>query len=290
MASSMSLAFAQADGPALDIAVGLVLIPRKPAPVDGTVREALRDFDWGQVDAISRRLARRYRCHYADAEDAVYDTVAHLLDRRRELFREPQELLAPLSCLARYRLIDRRRSSGSVKSVEALYELAEDAPFVGAQRCLPPSLDVQQEQRVPLPGPGESWTETQIISAFQQFRDYHGRPPRVTECLSRHQLPSPSTIYRRFGSFADAVLAAGMVPDTLGKRRQKWTPVEAATACLAFKERNGYWPGAGDCKRLGSGLPSSSVMIRCFGSTQPAFVQIGSEMILAGVDSKQPPR
>jgi hypothetical protein len=87
-------------------------------------------------------------------------------------------------------------------------------------------------------------------------------------------------IYREFGNLAKALLEAGMTPDSLGLRTKRWSATEAARSCLSFRRRHGYWPGWADIKRRPGELPSTKVMIRYFGSTRSAEVQLGAEAIL----------
>jgi DNA-directed RNA polymerase specialized sigma24 family protein len=281
MARSLAAAFAAVEGPTLDAIRGLLTKPRKHAPTPANVEAALRGFDITRVRRIARQLSRRYYCDLADGEDAVQDALTWLWVKRPELFCvDPDTWRGLLYCLARYRLMelkDRRRPA----SIQGLAEKAGDGPFVNARPCVPPSLDVTETRYEAPPGPGEEWRESQILGAFQRFRDYHGRPPRARECRPIHGLPSLSVVYRHFPSFGQAVLAAGMVPESLGQRRRRWTPVEAAETCTSFKRRNGYWPNWSDIRRNPGELPNAKAMVRFFGGTRSAEIQLGSEAILA---------
>ena len=282
MAASLAAALAKVEGPEFDRIVGLTLPPRRHAPVDDEVKAAFAGFDQQHFRRIVRLLAGRHRSHPAVAEDAVQETLLYLFERHPDRFREdPESWLGLLYSLARYRLIESQAGDGRTESIEALREAAGDAPFAGARPCVPPSLDAEEDSRyAPRPRRGEAWSGTQVIGALQRFRDYHGRPPRAAECRSIHGLPGIATINRHFGSLHDAVLAAGMVPDTLGRRRKPWGPVEAAKTCRSFRRRNGHWPGWSDVRRSAGHLPGESTMVRFFGSTKPGEVQQGDEAIL----------
>jgi DNA-directed RNA polymerase specialized sigma24 family protein len=284
MAVSFAAAIAEIEGPEFDLVVGYAIPPREHAPTDDEIKAAFERFDYRQVRRIARQLSSRCRRHQADAEDAVHETLVDLLVKRPDLYRQdPKEWLGLLYAVSRFRLADIRVSSRRTESIEGLREMAGDAPFSGARPCLPPSLDADEESKyAPPPAQGEAWNSTQIIGALQRFRDYYGRPPKAKECNSFQMLPSSPTVRRRFGDFANAVLAAGMVPDTFGQRRKRWSAIEAARACLAFRRRHGRWPDWADLKRNLGDLPGREVMIRFFGGTRPAEVQQGTEAILAG--------
>jgi DNA-directed RNA polymerase specialized sigma24 family protein len=284
MAASFAAAFAQVEGPEFDRAVGYFIPPRKHAPVDGKVIAALRGFDSSHFDRIIQMLGRRYRCHEAYAEDAVQDTLLDLFDKRPGLFRsDPMGWLGLLYSASRFRLVDDRALSGRTQSIEGLRDSVGDRVLAAARPCVPLSPASDDEARyAPLPLRGEAWTRTQIVGALQRFGEYYGHPPKAVECRSVHQLPSHATICRHFGSLANALLAAGMVPETIGRRRRRWSAIEAARACLFFRRRNGRWPDWSDVRRSRGELPGTAVMNRFFGGTRSAQVQIGAESILSG--------
>ena len=117
------------------------------------------------------------------------------------------------------------------------------------------------------------------MGALQRFHDQHGRPPRAKECRLTQGLPSTATLAKKFGSFSVALQAAGMAAPTVGMRRQRWTAIEAAKACWSFRWRHNRWPDAIDVQRSPGVLPGRNVMIRFFGSTHAAEVQLGVESI-----------
>ncbi|MBK5219779.1 MAG: hypothetical protein JJE35_08335 [Thermoleophilia bacterium] len=286
MARTLAAALAEVEGPEFDAIVGYTAKRPEPAPVDKEVAAVFAKFDYRAVRRIARMLASRYRCHPTHAEDAAHDALVDLLAKRPELFREdPERWMGLLHEVTRFRLIDIKAGQGQTASTEALTELAGDAPFEEAHPCIPASHDADGEAKYASPPRiGEEWNRSQIIGALQRFRDYFGRPPRTGECKALNGLPSSTAIYRHFASFSDALLEAGMVPDAPQRRRRAWKPLEAAKACSAFRRRNGHWPSWADVKRRPGELPSTSVMIRCFGSTRSAEVQQGVEAILADTE------
>jgi hypothetical protein len=284
MAQTFAAAISEVEGPEFDAAVGYTVKQPAPAPVDEEIAAAFAGLDFAPFRRIVRRLSWRYRCHSADAEDAVQDALLDLLVKRPDLFREePEGWMGLLYETARYRLIGIKSGQGQVASIEALAELAGDAPFGTARLCVAASHDGDIEAKyVRPPSYGEEWNPSRIIGALQRFRDYFGRPPKSAECKALNGLPSTNTIYKHFASLADAILAAGMVSETFPRRRSAWRPLEAAEVCHAFRRRNGYWPSWADARRRPGELPGSSVMIRCFGGTRSHDVQRGVEAILAG--------
>jgi hypothetical protein len=280
MAATVAAALAKVEGDELDRMVYSGPEIRR-SPPDEELKMAFDGFSYRRLIGEMRHLARSRRCDLADVEDAVQEEFTVLMERRRRLFSESTERWTKLLMRrASYRLLENCVGSRPI-STAALEEAGGDATLAGARPCLPPSLQADEDAKYgPLPAPGEFWTSMQVIGAFQRFRDYHGRPPRSCECRAAHRLPCYSTVRRHFGSFDDAVLAAGMIPPGLGRRRRRWSPVEAAHACRSFRRRHGFWPNWADLHRYPGTLPSNSTMIRCFGSTRPAEVERVAEAIL----------
>jgi len=289
MASSLAAAFAEVEGPELDRIVysGPQIAWGLP---DGELEEAFAEFDYNRLLRGARQLARTRRCDLADAEDAVHEELIAFMERRPWLFRKgPERWVGLLLRRASFRLLQSRAPQHPA-SIAALEASGGDAALANARSCIPVTQGANEDARyASLPLPGERWTSIQVIAAFQRFRDYHGRPPRVSDCRAANRLPCHSTIRRHFDSFEDAVLAAGMIPVDFGRRRRRWSPVEAALACRSFRRKHGDWPNWSDLQRYAGVLPSSSVMIRCFGSTRPGEVRRVAEAILQHVDAAPTP-
>lgn len=282
MAASLAAAIKEVEGPEFDLIVGYSIPPREHALTEEAIRAAFEEFDYRHVRRIARRLSAHHRCHETHAEDAVHDALLALLVRRPDLYRkDPTGWLGLLHSTSHFRLLRIKFPAQRTESIEGLAESARDTALNAARPCVPPLTDSSEESRyAPLPERGEGWNRTQIIGAIQRFRDYHGHPPRASDCRALNRLPSSATINRHFGDFASAILAAGMVPDTLGRRKKSWSAIEAARACRAFRKRHGYWPNWADARRNPGDLPGRGAMMRFFGSTQPSEVQLGAEAIL----------
>lgn len=285
MARTFAEALAAVEGAEFDAAVGYTVRRPAPRPVEEEVASAFRGFDYGEILRIERMLVSRHHCHLADAEEAVHEVLEELLGKRPDLYRErPESWLGLLYKLARFRILDRRTARSRVASIEELFELAGDAPFEKARPCVAAARADEDARYAAPPINGERWSPERIVGALQRFRDRTGRPPKAAECTALNGLPSPSVIYRHFGSLANGILAAGMVPEAVPRSRARWVPIEVAEVCRSFRLRNGHWPSAVDVKRRPGELPSTTAMIRCFGGTRSIDVQLGAEAILAGTE------
>jgi Homing endonuclease associated repeat len=281
MAPTIRAAFAAVEGSALDATLGLTIRPQAGTPVEPAIATAFAGIDSSFYARLGRKLAARDRCHPEDAEEALQDTLLDLLVRKRELFRrDPRNWVGLLYVNAHYRLLAIKGRRSPLASIEVLDETAGDRWLVSAAPCLPetPARAPNCRHLLP-PRRGETWSPAQIVGSFQRFSDYHGRPPKSQDCMTRNGLPSGQTIRRHFASFGEALHAAGFVPASAG-RRAPWSPRTAAEACLAFKRRHGHWPGGSDAERHPGQLPNRGAMRRCLGGTRPSEVQRGTELIL----------
>lgn len=277
MARSLAAAFAAVEGPGLDAAI--TPPQRLLAPTPEPLRRAFEGFDYSAIRRVARWLVSRYRCSEADAEEATHEALVDLMIRYPQVFgRDRDSWMRYLFGVARNRLFRIRASHGFFASLEHLLEAAGDAPLNEARSPFPEASDAIEDAReVPPPGPGERWSQSQMLGSLQRFADREHRPPRARDCRALEGLPSLATLRGSFGSFPSALRAAGLIPR---RRRKRWTPAEAADACLAFRRRNGRWPDETDLLRNRGYLPSRAVMIRFFGGTNPAEVQQGVESVL----------
>jgi DNA-directed RNA polymerase specialized sigma24 family protein len=282
MAATMAGAIEAAEGPAFDAIVGYTVAAPQAAPTDPDIATAFARLDPKELRRLTLALSARERRHPTEADDAIQDAFLDLLVKQREILLDaPGSWLGYLYEVARRRLQEVGGREGAL-STDALREAGDDAFLSGAQPCAPESHSAEEQSRhAPPPAPGRFWSREQILGAIQRFRDHHGRPPRATEFRAINGLPSLATLYRHFDSLANALLVAGMTPDS--PRRRSWPPLAAARECRAFKRRNGRWPYWRDVKRRPGELPSTTVMIRCFGGTRAVDIQLGAEAILAAV-------
>lgn len=215
-----------------------------------------------------------------EADDAVQDAVVELWGTRPDLFREaPEGWLGLLYEMAR-RNLSAIGAAGSPLSIEAELENG-DSHLAEASPCAAAAHRGEEDCRyVSAPRDGEPWSREQLLGAIQRFRDYYGRPPKATEFRAINALPCTSVLYRHFETLDAALISAGLVPDAPLHGRRRWPPLTAARECRSFRRRNLRWPGWRDIKRRPGELPSTSVMIRCFGGTREIDVQLGAEAIL----------
>jgi hypothetical protein len=92
----------------------------------------------------------------------------------------------------------------------------------------------------------EGWTEPLVIDAIRNFKNRHGRIPRLRDAEHNPSMPSPNTACRLFGSWQEAVRAAGMDPP-YGRRRVKpWSDDEMLIAFCQWRLEHGHWPAKED--------------------------------------------
>ncbi|HEY2716768.1 MAG TPA: hypothetical protein VGI73_11175 [Solirubrobacterales bacterium] len=280
MAATLALAFARIPEPDLDhIAYSGKPIHR--APEDHALGAVFARLDRDWQPRLATRLARRSRFSFDKAEEALDEELLLLIERRREVFfLETDHWLKLLFVRSKYRLLS-NHSASPLASTNALEELLGSAALADANLCVPESPQAEGDAiGVALPGTGEAWLRSQVISALQRFHRYYGRPPLSRECRRANRLPSIATIRRHFGGLEAALVAAGILPTEQGRRRRPWPTVEAARICRWFYRRFGYWPSASD-RRRHPYLPSRSVMLDRFGSTHGGEIRVVAEAILS---------
>lgn len=62
----------------------------------------------------------------------------------------------------------------------------------------------------------KKYTDEEMLNYIRSFYDAHGRVPKSKECLKKNGLPSPMAFVRRWGSFNQAMVAAGFIPHPMG--------------------------------------------------------------------------
>jgi hypothetical protein len=288
MAATFALALAQVPEPATEWAAYSAK-PIHRAPENRSLAACFSGLDCKWQPNLARRLARRSRSSFDDAEEAISEEMLFLIEERREVFNlETDSWLRLLFWRGWYRLL-KSHAAPILASTNALEETFGEGALTDADRCLPALPQAEEDAgSVPLPRPGEKWSRQQVTSALQRFHRYYGRPPLVVECRAMNQLPSYSTIRQHFDGFDAALLAAGILPREHGRRRRRrLQTIEAAYACRSFYREHGYWPGASDARRHPGFLPSRSVMLKCFGSTHGGEIRGVAEAILAAAPPKR---
>ncbi len=109
----------------------------------------------------------------------------------------------------------------------------------GVEKC--PDCFVTGQRRVP--GGGKKNIERQgLVQEMKRLGEALGKTPSVRD-MEREGRHSGSTYKREFGSWNEAVKAAGMVPR--GARSgpvEKFTEEDILSWITGFRERNGRWP------------------------------------------------
>jgi hypothetical protein len=286
MAATFALALAKVAEPAID-RVAYSAKPIHRAPENRALAASLSGLDCEWQPSLARRLARRSRSSFDDAEEAISEEMLFLIEERREVFNLETDSWLRLFWRGRYRLL-KRHAAPLLASTDALEETFGEGALTDADRCLPVSPQAEEDAgSAPLPLPGEKWSRQQVISALQRFHRYYGRPPLVVECRAMNRLPSYSTIRHDFDGFDAALLGAGILPREHGRRRRRWRTIEAAYVCRSFYREHGYWPGASDARRHPGLLPSRSVMLKCFGSAHGGEIRGVAEAILSAAPPKR---
>ena len=81
-------------------------------------------------------------------------------------------------------------------------------------------------------------------------------------------MPSANTARRHFGTWRDAVRAAGLDPVYGERRVRPWTQEEMVQAFYTWRLRKKRWPNVADMKN-DSALPSPATTRRHFGTQSP---------------------
>jgi len=107
-----------------------------------------------------------------------------------------------------------------------------------------------------------------IMQAIRDFARMHGRPPMRNDWRVAGEHPNASIVARRFGSWAEALIAAGFTPN-----RISWEREQIATAMREYARQHGHPPTTLAWKqrdRAGR-WPAAATVIKRFGSWSAAL-------------------
>lgn len=127
-----------------------------------------------------------------------------------------------------------------------------------------------------LPASTYEWSRELIVEAMQWFAEEHARPPTVADWkAAAPTYPAPETVGRRFGSWAEALRAAG-----LAVARSDWTRDAALEAIGAHLRRHGRVPTATEWRRRDpcERRPAAHNLAALFGSFDDALRAAGHEV------------
>jgi DNA invertase Pin-like site-specific DNA recombinase len=122
--------------------------------------------------------------------------------------------------------------------------------------------------------PWHTWRRAEILGALQGWADMHGRSPRYAEWrLPGGYHPSALTVRNTFGSWAKALLLAGLAPTfpRIVLRNRPWTNEDILLALRIWIDSNGRIPTTREWKHATHEHPAAET-IRCrFGSWNKAI-------------------
>ncbi|WP_435078840.1 homing endonuclease associated repeat-containing protein [Halococcus sp. AFM35] len=113
-----------------------------------------------------------------------------------------------------------------------------------------------------------TYTDTELLGVLHEFADKHGNPPTAPEINNADDLPTVDTFIRHFGTWNDALDAAGFEP-----RLRRRSNEELLTELREFAS-DGEYPthtAVGDCEDMAS----PSTYKRRFGSWSDALDAAG---------------
>lgn len=84
---------------------------------------------------------------------------------------------------------------------------------------------------------GREWTKEEIIVALQRLAKELGRTPTIADLTGRDDMPSDTTVVRRFGSFSNALIRAGLIVNRWAKLSK-----EEAIRIMMAKSVDGNMP------------------------------------------------
>ena len=118
------------------------------------------------------------------------------------------------------------------------------------------------------------WTDEQILDGLRRLAVDLGRAPRATDRVgARSEYPSPALAIRRFGSWNQALAAAGLDTSDPGGFSTV-TPVQIIEALGAYHRAHGRPPSKRNWSRSG-GRPAVSTIVRYCGSWRAALELAG---------------
>lgn len=138
---------------------------------------------------------------------------------------------------------------------------------IGSPADVVPSESREPAGTEPASSSSSTWsrkrrTREEVIEAIQRFAVEHGRPPAISDFSGNRDYPSYGAAARLFGSWADAVVAAGFDRPTK-VRRDVATREAAIDALQTVAAELGRVPTSGEA---GLGIPGMFAVRRLFGT------------------------
>jgi DNA-directed RNA polymerase specialized sigma24 family protein len=117
-------------------------------------------------------------------------------------------------------------------------------------------------------GTTDGWSRELVILAFRCFHEREGRTPTFREGIAP-LMPGATTVRSHFGTWNDAVIAAGL--PIVREPRPPWTPQRIAKALFAWRKEHGRWPSRKEVDKDKS-LPTMLTIWRHWGTHRIAEV------------------
>lgn len=126
-------------------------------------------------------------------------------------------------------------------------------------------------------GRKSTWPPAAIIEACRKFADARGEPPTAADWdRATPHTPSFTTVRAHFGTWNAMIAAAGFTPrDPHSPQRTRWTAEQITAAIFEWKYARGSLPSYSDWAKRGEGRPTSSQVVRRFGSFNAGIVAAG---------------
>jgi DNA-directed RNA polymerase specialized sigma24 family protein len=140
-----------------------------------------------------------------------------------------------------------RYTDEQVEEVRALRRQGHTFREIEARTGVPagygPSL-ARRESRVT--GSSEGWTREHVVECHRRFQEKFGRAPIQEDAKHNPTMPCPNTVARLFGSWREALKAAGLESAYADRRMTPWSDDEMVLTLCEWRLDHGRWPGMHD--------------------------------------------
>ena len=119
-----------------------------------------------------------------------------------------------------------------------------------------------------------TYTDEELLDALREYAaDHDGRPPTRAEADDPGDLPGAKTYKRRFGSWNEALEAAGFAP-----HERRWSDEELLDALREYAaDHDGRPPTIAEANDPSRELPVAQTFINRFGGWNAAIAEAGFE-------------
>ncbi len=127
------------------------------------------------------------------------------------------------------------------------------------------------------PRRNKRWPRKFVLDALRAWTGAHGRTPSVCDWIrAAPERPSAGTVINYFGSWNNALYAAGLAPGWRPVRPHRaWPDEQILLALQRWASENGRAPRAGDWRSAGPTWPQTTTVLTHFGSWAIALREAG---------------